>query len=107
MKAAFSAWNDRIAPVFDVARQIWLVEAKEGRILSETEASLSSEPALGKVDELSRLGVEVLVCGAISRFLEGLVAARGIHVVPFVAGDLKDVVNAWTLDQIEPDRSTR
>jgi hypothetical protein len=36
MKAAFAYWDHRIAPVFDTARRIHLVEADSGRIVAET-----------------------------------------------------------------------
>lgn len=95
MKAAFTVWNNRIAPVFDVARQIRIVEAERGRVIREDEVVLKEVAAAGKAGELSGLGVNALVCGAISRTLANLVAARGIQVIPFVAGDLREVIDAW------------
>ena len=40
MKAAFAVWNNRIAPVFDVAREIRLVETESGRIVRERDEKL-------------------------------------------------------------------
>ncbi len=94
-KTAFSSWNSRIAPVFDVAGRICLVETEAGRILSETTEILPAEESVEKVRQLTRLRVNTLVCGAISRFLHDLVRSSGITVVPFVAGDLQEVIHAW------------
>ncbi len=94
-KIAFSSWNSRVAPVFDVAGRICLVETEEGRILSETTDTLPAEEPVEKVRQLTRLRVNTLVCGAISRFLHDLVRSSGITVVPFVAGDLQEVIHAW------------
>jgi hypothetical protein len=37
MKAAFASWENRIAPVFDIARQIRVVESEVGRIVGESK----------------------------------------------------------------------
>ncbi len=99
-KTAFSSWNSRIAPVFDVAGRIRLVETEAGRILSETAETLPAEEPLEKVRQMIRLGVNTLVCGAISRFLQDMVNSSGITVVPFVAGDLQEVIHAWIEDRL-------
>lgn len=95
MKAAFSVWNDRIAPVFDVAGHLRLVEIEDGKVVRETDAILPEQLPSRRALRLAELGVDTLVCGAISRPLHDLVAGYGIAVVPFVAGDLREVLQAW------------
>jgi predicted Fe-Mo cluster-binding NifX family protein len=95
MNAAFSVWDNRIAPVFDVARQILLVETKSGCIVSEKQETLAETTPVRKVADLAELGVDILVCGAVSRPLQEMIAAHNIRIIPFVAGDLREVVNAW------------
>ncbi|MCU0577673.1 MAG: NifB/NifX family molybdenum-iron cluster-binding protein [Desulfobacterota bacterium] len=104
MKTAFSSWNNRIAPVFDVARQLFLVESDAGRIVREAEEAMPADDLGAKARCLAGYGVNTLVCGAISRPLQCLVASYGITVIPFVAGDLHEVIQAWhdgrTLDEL-------
>jgi predicted Fe-Mo cluster-binding NifX family protein len=95
IKTAFAHWNNRIAPVFDIARQIRLVESESGRIIAETEEVLADDLAVQKVIRLAELGVSTLVCGAISKPIHEMVAAYGIEAIPFVAGDLREVIQAW------------
>lgn len=95
MKAAFAVWNNRIAPVFDVAREIRLIEAESGRIVRETDERLPADSGPEKGRRLIELGVDTLFCGAISRFMLSLIAAYDIRVVSFVAGDLCEVIRAW------------
>jgi predicted Fe-Mo cluster-binding NifX family protein len=102
-KTAFAYWDNRIAPVFDIARQIHVVEAESGRIVAETEELLRDDLPVQKVIRLAELGVGTLVCGAISRPLHEMVTAYGIEVVPFVAGDLSEVIQAWLNDNLEND----
>lgn len=103
MKAAFAYWDDRIAPVFDTARRIHVVGADSGRIVAETGEVLADVLPAQKALRLVELGVGTLVCGAISRSYHETVAAYGIRVIPFVAGDLNEVIQAWLSGNLESD----
>jgi len=103
MKTAFAYWDNRIAPVFDIARQIHVVEAESGRIVAETEEALADDLPVQKVIRLAELGVGTLVCGAISKPMHEMVAAYGIEAIPFVAGDLREVIQAWLSGNLERD----
>ncbi len=103
MKAACAVWNHRIAPVFDVARQIHVVVTEAGRIVGEAEAPLPDDSGEGKGLRLAELGVDTLVCGAISRSTQAMVAAYGIRMIPFVAGDLREVIRAWLSGALEKE----
>ncbi|MDO9566351.1 MAG: NifB/NifX family molybdenum-iron cluster-binding protein [Candidatus Desulfaltia sp.] len=101
MKTAFAYWDNRIAPVFDIARQIHVVETESGRIVAETEEVMANELPVKKVFRIVELGVSTLVCGAISRPLHIMVIASGIRVISFVAGDLRKVIKAWLDGDLE------
>jgi predicted Fe-Mo cluster-binding NifX family protein len=103
MKAAFSTWNARIAPVFDTARQVHIVEAQSGRMVSEGDETLPDGPPLRQVMRLAELGVGTLVCGAISWPLHAMVTAAGMEVMPFVAGTLSEVSQAWLGGTMKPE----
>jgi predicted Fe-Mo cluster-binding NifX family protein len=95
VKAAFASWNDRIAPVFDVARRIQLVESEAGQIINQKPARVASDIPNQKVSRLAELEIGVLVCGAISKPMQAIIRAYGIKVIPFIAGDLQEVIQAW------------
>jgi len=101
MKAAFAHWDRRIAPVFDTARRIHVAEIEAGRIVAEREEALADDMPVRKALRLAELGVETLVCGAITRPLHAIVASYGIRVIPFVAGDLGEVIQAWLRGGLE------
>jgi predicted Fe-Mo cluster-binding NifX family protein len=103
MKTAFVYWEDRIAPVFDIARRIHVVEADSGRIIAETGEVLADDLPEQKAHRLAELGVGSLVCGAISRPFQEMVAAYGIRVISFVAGDLSEVIQAWLGGNLQSD----
>lgn len=99
-KAAFATWNQRIAPVFDVTRSIWIVETKDGTIVHQSQTQMAGDIPNLKAAQLTELGVDTLVCGAISNLLRAIIAANGIRVVAFVAGDLQEVVRAWVCGKL-------
>lgn len=101
MKAAFAIWNGRIAPVFDVAQTLQIIEADSKQVISRSEERLLDGTPAGRASHLVNLNVELLVCGAISRPLEDIVTAYGIRVYPFVSGGLEEVIDAWLGDRLE------
>lgn len=101
MRTAFSCWDNRIAPVFDTARSIHVVDSESGRIAGETRETLPESLSVQKALRLAELGIDCLVCGAISRSQYALISAYGIRVVPFVAGDLNDIIHAWITGSLD------
>jgi predicted Fe-Mo cluster-binding NifX family protein len=101
MRVAFAVWNDRVAPVFDVARQVYVIDTRSGQILAEEISSIEGEVPAQKASRLAELGIGTLVCGAISYQLLTTIAAYGIRVVPFIAGDLRQVVRALLSGTLE------
>lgn len=95
MKAALSIWNDRIAPVFDVSRRVRIVETAACKAVRQYDLPLPDEAAGPRAARLAQWGLGVLICGAISSPMERLISAHGISVIPFVAGDVKDIIRTW------------
>lgn len=94
-KVAFAYWGNRIAPVFDIARQIKIIDVESGRIVGESEETFPHSLPSHKAVRLAELGISTLVCGAVSGPVLGLVEAYGIRVIPFIAGDVSEVIDAW------------
>ena len=101
MRAAFSLWNERIAPVFDVARHLWIVETAEDLVVNQTGRRFSSDDAQERALRLATLQVKQLICGAITRSSHDALTNSGIVVLPFVAGNLDQVVQAWMSGSIK------
>lgn len=95
MKTAFPYWHNRIAPVFDTACQILIVESEAGLIAGESRAIFPDENPTGKVLRLVELEIGGLVCGALSHPVFEMATAYGIDVTPFIAGDLDEIVRSW------------
>jgi predicted Fe-Mo cluster-binding NifX family protein len=101
MKTAFPYWRNRIAPVFDTACLVLIVESESGRIAGESRVILPDDDPAGKVLRLVELEIGCLVCGALSRPVFQLATAYGIKVTPFVAGDLGEIVRSWVTGKLQ------
>lgn len=99
MKTALTTWSGRIAPVFDVAGHAVLITSENGIQTGKTTLELSGGAVTDKIACLVNAGVDMLVCGAISRQALAMVNARNITVYPFIAGKTSEVIQAWLNDR--------
>ena len=92
MRLVVPVWEDRVSPVFDVARRFLVVEVIAG------EPSFTEEVPVGRADraaEVIGLGAGALLCGAISRDIEERLLSSGVEVVAEVRGPVAEVVRAY------------
>jgi predicted Fe-Mo cluster-binding NifX family protein len=104
IRAVLPVWNDRIAPLFDVARSLRLVELESGRIIRREDVMMPDVPAASKAVRLVEMGTQVLVCGAISDSLRSMIMAHGIRVIPFLAGGIAEIEQALLSDSLDLPR---
>jgi len=104
MKVAVPDWQGRVSPVFDVAEQVLLVDLDREDDCSRRMESLGTTAPHDRAQRLAELGVNVLVCGAISWLLEALLASSGIRVVPLICGEVEEVVRAFRDGTLENER---
>lgn len=94
MIAAFTIWNGRIAPVFDVAGQALLVDSSAPDSAPST-LQLPQDDAEGRLRFLRQHQVQVVVCGAMTRYTSRFAQGLGIEVLPFIAGDQQEIIDTW------------
>ena len=95
MTLALAVWKNRISPVFDSSHTLLLVDVKNGMVTNKRSVPLHAELPLPRVKEVLNLGIQVLVCGAISLEFSNMFEAYGIAVVPFVAGDADHIIESY------------
>jgi len=104
VKAAFAVWNGRIAPVFDVARRVIVVEIDAGREVSRRHGTFDSDDARHKADCLRQWGVQTLVCGAVSCSYALSLSQSTIKTIAFVAGEIDEIIGAFLAGNLDkPD----
>jgi predicted Fe-Mo cluster-binding NifX family protein len=100
MKVAIPAWEDRVSSVLDFSQRVVVVELHDGGEISRTEVALSEPNALAKLARLRTLGVDVVICGAISRPIASAAEGCGIQLLPYVTGGVDEVLDAFRSGQL-------
>ena len=100
MRIALAVWNGRISPVFDVSRQLLIVEVEDGRTVNRIHVHFSNDNPFHKVRRLVDMEVEVLLCGATSQQLAAALDANNIRRVDFISGDIETVIDAFLKDAL-------
>ena len=109
---AIPTWNGRISPVFDTALRLLVVKLEKGRELRRFEVGIGEHFLPGKTIKLSELGIDTLICGAISEQFSYMVTNAGITLIPWISGQVEDVLQAYlagnlhTIQFLRPGRPT-
>ncbi|MBN1162966.1 MAG: NifB/NifX family molybdenum-iron cluster-binding protein [Candidatus Krumholzibacteriota bacterium] len=103
MRIAITVWENRVSPLFDSARTALVVELDRDSARERRYEPLGPEIPISRALKLSQLGVRVLICGAISEFFADLIAAQGIQVIPFVTGNVEEVLEAYIKGSLTRD----
>jgi predicted Fe-Mo cluster-binding NifX family protein len=95
MKIAIPIWQGRVSPVFDAAGSLLVADIENGQEVRHIEKSLALKNPLSRVNFITQLGVEVLICGAISLQLHNALTSSGVKVISFTCGPVEDVIRAF------------
>ena len=100
MKLAIPIYNNSVSNVFDFATRLLLVDIENGKEANRSEVALENQLLPQRAGQLKNFGVDVLICGAISRVLANMVTTSGIQVLPYVTGSIDDVLQAYLTGQL-------
>ena len=95
MRIAIPIWEDKISPVLDTASRLMIVEEVNGSECSRFEIYIDEEELSRKCFRIQGIGVDILICGAISRPFLRMLRAFGITIIPEIAGQADDVLAAY------------
>ena len=104
MRLAIPIWNERVSPVFDAARRLVLVDVEGGCEQARREEIIEESFVAQRARRLVEFGVNVLICGAISRPLSALLSASGITVIPWTTGAVDDVLAGYLKEGLRDPR---
>jgi predicted Fe-Mo cluster-binding NifX family protein len=94
MVLAISHWQGRISPVFDVTQALLLIQFDGGRINQRQSVRLNSTNPYLRAKQMSSMGIDTLVCGAISQGQENALSNEGIQVAAFTCGRVEEILEA-------------
>jgi predicted Fe-Mo cluster-binding NifX family protein len=95
MKLAIPIWEGKVSPVFDTASRLLVLQLEEKEETSRFETPLEPEDLPKKCYRIKGLGVDILICGAISRPFYTMLVSSGTNVIPWISGPAEDVLEAY------------
>jgi len=102
MVVAIPLFHQRVAPRFDCASTFLLTEVDAVGMLTQRQIRLHAAPVAERVEVLSGLGVDALICGGIDTGAAELLRRRGICVIDWVAGEVANVVACFLHNELTP-----
>lgn len=104
MKVAVPVWDNCVSTVLDFSDSLLVVDFEAGRIKDRSRVNFAENTIVAKTARLRGLGVQVLLCGAVSRPLENMIIASGIRIVPFLMGTVDEVIEAYFSGRLQDAR---
>ncbi len=95
MKLAVSVWEGKVSPVFDTASRLLVLDVEDNKETSRLELYLDEQTLIQKCSRIQVLGVDVLICGAISRHFLGMLTTSSIRVIPWVCGSASEILDSY------------
>jgi len=96
MKIAIPNWEEVISPVLDTASMLLIVEVEEtGNEISRFQIYLDDYDLVRRCLRIQRLGIDTLICGAISRPFVNLLEAAGINIIHEISGRTEEILEAY------------
>jgi len=104
MTVALPIFGSRISPRFDCAAEIMLVRVEDGRVAARESVAAEAQHCLTRINWLCQHGVQVVICGGISRFSLRMLTDRGLRVLPGVTGDVEEVLQQFLDGQLRSNQ---
>lgn len=104
MKLAIAVWNDLVSPMLDTAGHLAVFEVDDGQMVSRADRALTETVIVRRAAAIAETGAEVIICGAVSNSLVFLLAARGIRLIPWIAGRADEVIAAFLAGDLPSER---
>ena len=100
MTIAIPLFGSRVSPRFDHAPDMLLITADGEKITARERFSMGGQNPLTRVNWVCQRGVDVVICGGISRFTLRYLTRRGMRVFPWVTGDIEKVIKLLLSGQL-------
>ena len=72
-----------------------MVDINDAAEVSRNEAIIEETQLVPRTRRVTQLGVNVLICGAISMPLETMLVSAGVRVIPHTCGTVEEVLQAF------------
>lgn len=95
MRIAIPVWGEKVSPLLDAASRLLIVEADRTGEIARFQMALDESEPNRKALRITEMGVDVLICGAVSDSVLRALVATGIRIISDISGRAGDVVDSF------------
>ena len=107
MKVAVPVFGTRVSPRFDCATAFLVADVADGAVGEARHVAGAGPNPLQCTAQLRELGVDAVVCGAITGFLLRHLIANGIRVFPWVSCEAAEALATLARGELPPSTTLR
>jgi predicted Fe-Mo cluster-binding NifX family protein len=95
-RTAIPVFMGRVSPVLDTCTRFGLLEPGRNHEIIRGIIPVKGNSIYERTDEIKKLGVGVVICGAVSDAFFNLLKENGIDLVCGITGDIEEVIEAYS-----------
>lgn len=93
-----------MSPVLDTCKQLCVLESGGGQAVANRTIPIRAASIFERAGEIKKLGIRVIICGAVSEAFYNLLREAGIDLVCGITGDVDEVLAAHRDGTLGQDR---
>lgn len=99
---AVPVFQNRVSPLLDVSSRYAIFEAEDGQIKQKMDISLNTEGETRRVEKLKEIGVNTIICGAVSGCVAHIINEKGMRLLPMIYGPVDEIIEHYLTDTLGP-----
>lgn len=92
---AVPVFQDRVSPLMDVSNRYIIYETEDGKIKQRIDISLNADGESQRVEKLKEIGVNTIICGAVSGYVAHIVGEKGMRLLSMIYGPIDEIIEHY------------
>ena len=92
---AVPVFEDRVSPLMDVSNRYIIYETEDGEIKQRITISLNADAESERVEKLKEIGVNTIICGAVSEYVSHIVDEKGMRLLSMIYGPINEIIEHY------------
>jgi predicted Fe-Mo cluster-binding NifX family protein len=104
MRIAIPVWENKVSPVLDTASRLLIVEIQDNKELSRFKVYLEEDDIARRCHRVRGLGVDVLICGAVSKSFSRMLSSIGVRLISGRSGAVNSIIGAYFIGKLSDSK---
>ena len=92
---AVPVFQNRVSPLMDVSNRYMIYETKDGEIKQRIDISVNADGEPQRVEKLKEIGVNTIICGAVSGYVAHIVGEKGMRLLSMIYGPIDEIIEHY------------